>query len=266
MTNGISPSGLPWPFPRILAHRAGGVLAPENTLEAFRTGLIHGYRGVETDAMLTRDGVPVLMHDEKFGRTIRDDSRSVPELTADELRKLDAGGWHSPFWYGVHPPLLSDALEWCRRNGMWLNLEIKPAKGHEFETGLTVATAVAEAYSDVISPNGDQQANVSKAAPLLSSYSREALSAAREAAPYLPRALLVDDVPADWRRACETLGCVSLNADWRFLTPDLCRQIKEAGLWLFAYTPNDRDTILKLFRMGVDSVCTDRLDRVPPVL
>ena len=95
-----------WPYARISAHRGGGTLAPENTLEAFRTGLRHGFAAMETDAMLAKDGVPILMHDEVFGRTIRDRQGSVPELTSLEVRTLDAGSWFSPEYCGL-PPALS---------------------------------------------------------------------------------------------------------------------------------------------------------------
>ena len=81
---------LPWPFRKIVAHRGAGTMGPENTLAGFRVGLEHGYHAFETDAMLSKDGIPVIMHDPKFGRIIRD-SRSVPELTAAEIRQLDAG-------------------------------------------------------------------------------------------------------------------------------------------------------------------------------
>ena len=59
-----------WPFPRIIAHRGGGTLAPENTIAGLRCGLEHGYRAVEFDVMLSADGIPVLMHDPAFGRTV----------------------------------------------------------------------------------------------------------------------------------------------------------------------------------------------------
>ena len=52
-----------WPYPRILAHRGGGTLAPENTLAALRCGLAYGYRAVEFDVMLASDGVPVVVHE-----------------------------------------------------------------------------------------------------------------------------------------------------------------------------------------------------------
>ncbi|HSH89567.1 MAG TPA: glycerophosphodiester phosphodiesterase family protein, partial [Ramlibacter sp.] len=58
-----------WPYPRWIAHRGAGKLAPENTLAAFRLGAQHGYRMFECDAKLSSDGVPFLMHDATLGRT-----------------------------------------------------------------------------------------------------------------------------------------------------------------------------------------------------
>ena len=59
----------PWPHPRIIAHRGGGALAPENTLAGLRRARSLGFSAVEFDVMLAGDGVPVLMHDETLERT-----------------------------------------------------------------------------------------------------------------------------------------------------------------------------------------------------
>ena len=53
----------PWPYPRWIAHRGAGKLAPENTLAAFRVGAGYSYRMFECDAKLSADGVIFLMHD-----------------------------------------------------------------------------------------------------------------------------------------------------------------------------------------------------------
>ena len=83
-----------WPFPRLIAHRGGGILAPENTMAGMRCGLAYGFRGVEFDVMLAQDGVPVLMHDPLFGRTIRAPG-GVLDYPAQALTALDAGSWLS---------------------------------------------------------------------------------------------------------------------------------------------------------------------------
>ncbi|TMH24827.1 MAG: glycerophosphodiester phosphodiesterase, partial [Betaproteobacteria bacterium] len=59
----------PWPYPRVVGHRGGGTLAPENTLAGIRKAAAMGFGGVEFDVMLSADKVPLLMHDETFDRT-----------------------------------------------------------------------------------------------------------------------------------------------------------------------------------------------------
>ena len=62
--------GLPaWPYPRLVAHRGAGKLAPENTLTAMRVGHAHGYRMVEFDVKLSADNVAFLLHDATLERT-----------------------------------------------------------------------------------------------------------------------------------------------------------------------------------------------------
>ena len=58
-----------WPYPRWIAHRGAGKLAPENTLAAFKLGASLGYRMFECDVKLSADGVPFLLHDATLDRT-----------------------------------------------------------------------------------------------------------------------------------------------------------------------------------------------------
>ena len=79
-----------WTYPRVLAHRGGGTLAPENTLAALRCGLAHGFHAVEFDVMAVRDGGLVLMHDPQLGRTVAGTGR-VADHAAEALAPMDAG-------------------------------------------------------------------------------------------------------------------------------------------------------------------------------
>jgi glycerophosphoryl diester phosphodiesterase len=83
-----------WTYPRILAHRGGGVLAPENTMAALRKGYDMGFRGVEFDVMATRDEGLILMHDDYLGRTVAG-AGSIGDLTVSDLLAMDAGSWFS---------------------------------------------------------------------------------------------------------------------------------------------------------------------------
>ena len=78
--------------PLIIAHRGSSALAPENTLGAFRRAIDDGADGVEFDVRLSKDGVPVVIHDSTLGRTTGIKKR-VADLTAEELSRLDAGSW-----------------------------------------------------------------------------------------------------------------------------------------------------------------------------
>ena len=185
-----------WPHPRLIAHRCGGALAPENTLAGLRVAAELGYRGAEFDVMLSGDGTPVLIHDETLERTT-DGRGRVADMSDAELARLDAGGWHGPQFAGEPLPSFGDAAELCQALGLWANVEIKPSRGQEAETGRKVALEARELWAGL-------------PPPLLSSFSLEALEAARAAAPELPRGLLFVAPPADWlgrwprrwRRSC----------------------------------------------------------------
>lgn len=252
-----------WPYPRVLAHRGGGVLAPENTLGAIRTGIAHGFRAVEFDAMLPADDTPILMHDSTLARTAGR-TGAVTDFRAADLAQFDVGRWHSPAFAGELVPTLEQTLALCRREGVWANVEIKPAPGREAATGRMVALQVARSFSDQLRPGGDRQESAVPAVPLLSSFSIEALVAARDAVPDLPRGWLIDRVPGNWLRRLEELGCVALHTNHRHLTARRAADIKDAGVWLFCYTVNEPERARALLSWGVDAFCTDRIDLIGP--
>jgi glycerophosphoryl diester phosphodiesterase len=133
-------------------------------------------------------------------------------------------------------------------------------------TGELVARAVAQAYADVMTPGGDDPGRLDPRVPLLSSFSFEAILAARRFAPDLPRALLTDQIPEDWCAFLERSGAASVNVDHTQLTKQQARAIKQAGYWLFCYTVNEPDRARELLSWGVDAFCTDRIDLIGPDL
>lgn len=251
----------PWPWPRVLAHRGGGALAPENTLAAIDVGHALGFRAIEVDARLTRDEVPVLIHDRTLERTTGGHGE-VAERSAAELAALDAGGWFAPRFAGEPLPTLAAALAHCRARGIWIDLEIKRAPGNVARVGEVVAATVARHYGDLLRAGGDRGENVVPAVPLLSSFGAEALLAARAAAPDLPRGLLVKELPAAWQQDLQTLGCAGVHVDHERLTPAAARAVKDAGYWLFCYTVDEPQRARELFGWGVDALCTDRIDLI----
>lgn len=241
-----------WPCPLWIAHRGAGKLAPENTLGAFRLGAQHGYRAFECDVKLSADGVPFLLHDATLQRTTSGHGLAA-QLTWAELSQLDAGSWHSRAYAGEPLPSLQAVARFCLRNGFALNIEIKPTPGTEADTGREVALAAAQWWA-------------SAAPPLLSSFQPSALAAAREAAPNLPRALLLDGLRAGWLDEAKALGCVAVVADHPSLDAAVIDQLHAAGMRAMSYTVNDPFTAQRLIGLGIDALITDAVDNFSAAL
>lgn len=237
----------PWPYPHVIAHRCGGMAAPENTLAGLRAAARTGCRAVEFDVMLSADGTPFLIHDETLERTT--DGHGFVAQTGDAwLRALDAGIRHDPAFAGERLPRLEEAIAACRKLGLWANVEIKPAAGHEAHTGEVVARVLARHW------RGEP--------PLLSSFSGTAIEAAGSRAPQFPRALLAEDLAGDWRASALRLGCRAIHTDAARLRPGGIEAVHAAGLWLAVYTVNDAQQARRLLDGGVDALFTDRIDAI----
>lgn len=242
-----------WLYPRWIAHRGAGMLAPENTLAAFRLGCEMGMRMAECDVKLSADGVPYLLHDATLERTSNGQG-PASALPWAALAQLDAGSWHSPAFAWEPLPSLATVAGWCQAHGMALNIEIKPNPGQDADTGAVVAQEAARLWADVPTP------------PLLSSFSETALAAVRQAAPLLPCALLLDHWPADALDTAQGLGCVALVAQHRLWTEARVRAAHALELRTLSYTVNDLDVAKQLLGWGVDGLITDAVDRLPAAL
>ena len=240
-----------WPYPRLCAHRGAGKLAPENTLAALRLGYAHGYRMAEFDVKLSADGVPFLLHDDTLARTTGAQGRADAHPWR-ELALLDAGSWHSAAYAGETLPALAAVARWSLAHDVAVNIEIKPTRGRERETGAAVALDAATLWAGA------------RVAPLLSSFSDAALEAARDAVPALPRAWLADRLPDDWRARAARAGCIAVDLEHTLLDRARVQHFHAAGLRVLAWTVNDPILVEHLFDLGTDTVITDAIDIVAP--
>jgi glycerophosphoryl diester phosphodiesterase len=239
-------------LPRLIGHRGAALLAPENTLAGFRKAAEVGARWVEFDVRLVRDGRCVLLHDDTLERTSTGKG-PADRLTAEELAGLDAGSWFGPGFAGERIPSLEATIDLLAALGLGANVEVKPGPGAEAATGRAVAEILRARWPG------------SLPVPLVSSFKERALEGVREAAPELPRGLLLNDVPPDWRARAERLGCVTIHCNHKKLAPAQARAIVEAGFPLLAYTVNDPARAEALFGWGVATIITDCPDRLLPV-
>jgi glycerophosphoryl diester phosphodiesterase len=240
-----------WPYPRWVAHRGAGKLAPENTLAAFRLGAAHGYRMFECDVKLSADGVPFLLHDATLERTSNGQGTAGAQPW-HTLSLLDAGSWHSRAYAGETLPTLQAVAHYCLRNGHDLNIEIKPTPGTERQTGEVVARMAQQLWQGAPVP------------PLLTSFQPEALEGARATAPELPRGLLLDSLREGWLEQALALSCQAVVCKYTLWDPHTLARAQGAGLRALCYTVNEEAAAQALLGLGVDGIITDRVDLFTP--
>ncbi|HEY6353413.1 MAG TPA: glycerophosphodiester phosphodiesterase [Burkholderiaceae bacterium] len=239
----------PWPFPLWIAHRGAGKLTPENTLAAFRLGASHGHSAFECDVKLSADGVPFLLHDDTLERTTNGQG-VAGQRSWTELSRLDAGSWHSAAFAGEPIASFEAIAAFCCANSLALDLEIKPNPGTETQTGREVGQAVRRLW---------------RATPvLLSSFKAQALMGARESAPELPRALLLDTLWPGCMQMAASLDCVAVITDHKVMDAPLLAQIHAAGRRALVYTVNDAARASELIAIGIDGIVTDAVDVFSP--
>lgn len=207
-----------------------------------------GASWVEFDVRLSRDRQAIVFHDDRLERT-SDGAGLVAEMDLAQLQLLDAGSWYAEEFAGEPIPTLRQMMERLAALGLGANVEIKSDKGREDETGRAVAALLGREWPAALP------------APLLSSFKPQALAAALAAAPHIPRALCIDEIPKDWRRRLEACAAAALHCQHDKLRRDQARAVIDAGFDLRCYTVNRPRQAAKLFGWGVQSLFSDYPDR-----
>jgi glycerophosphoryl diester phosphodiesterase len=255
------------PTPIVIGHRGCAGSAPENTLLAFERGLAAGATILESDVHLTRDGVPVLLHDPDVDR-VSDGSGPVANLRLEELQQLDAGTHFSPDagesypfrGQGLRVPTLEESLN--AFPGVRFNLEIK-----------AVGDAAIEATTQVI-------ARLERAAlTLLTAESGDVMRRLRhrlaEADLRVAQGASVEDVLAVIRSAeagsppdtpAMALQIPLEFADRPLVTEALLAHAHAHGIQLHVWTINDETTMDALLDLGVDGIVTDHPQRLADLI
>lgn len=220
------------PSPIVLwAHRGASALAPENTMAAFTLAEAIGADGIELDVHLSRDGVPVVLHDETVDRTT-DGRGRVASLSLDQLRQLDAGSWFDADFAGEKIPTLDEVLSWAGAR-LRINIEIKSA---------AAGRAVLQSLSE------HPQARV-----LVSSFDHPLLAGLRRQSPELSLGFLCDT--RFWRRSLQraiAAGAESFHPEARFCSRPLVEASHRHGLKVYPWTVDEPRRQSSLRRIGVD--------------
>jgi glycerophosphoryl diester phosphodiesterase len=213
-----------------VGHRGDPYRHRENTLDSLRSALHRGADAVETDVRLTRDGVPVLLHDETLKRLWEQD-RPLSALSSDEVRGLTAGG----------VPTLADALAATDGSRVMIDLPGGPsAPAVRRIVGIVRDCGAAERV--YYCAGAQTMLAVRSADP-----SAEIALTWTTLAP--PRPALLDAVRPRW-----------LNYRFGLVDRHIVARVHRGGHLLSVWTPDTSRSMRRLLALGVDSITTNRID------
>ncbi len=231
----------PAPSPWVVGHRGASGVAPENTIAAFQEAIDAGAAMCELDVHLTKDGLPVVIHDERVDRTTNGVG-PVADWTLQELKHLDAGMWFDRRFRGQRIPTLREVLRFARGK-MKLFLELKTNKvdypGIEEAVLLEVRE---EAMAEEV---------------IVGSFNAQTVARARRLANGISVGGILEDLRGFDRFLEETGGVDVLSAGHVWATEETVRPVHGRRIPLFLWTVNEEDEMRRCARLGVVGLMSD---------
>jgi len=238
--------------PLVIAHRGASIIAPENTLLAFRLAAELGADAIEFDAKLTADGHVVIHHDRTLDRTT-DGFGPLSARTLEELQRLDAGSHLDSKYTGECIPTLKQVFQEVG-DRMLMNIELTNYAQPFNELTEVVFQMVCEF---------DLMKRV-----LISSFNPIALIKMRRLAPEIPLGLLVMDKKPFWLITLFRLMTPyqAYHPSFPMVDNQLVQREHTLGNQVNVWTVNEKDQIREMMNIGVDGVITDAPDTAREVV
>jgi glycerophosphoryl diester phosphodiesterase len=242
--------------PLIIGHRGASAVAPENTLAAFSRALEDSADGIEFDVRLSRDGVPVVIHDASLRRTGQTD-RLVEELNAADLLECDVSSWFRPVQsenkrYVGTVPTLAEVFELFRQTNALLYLEMK---SEAVDATVLVETVVKEIHDA-------QMAN----RVVVSSFDLNAVELVKKIDPAISTAALFEPKLSRPLSTLRRFKMIDLATEHRaneialhhsLVSPRVIRKAQQSGLAVVVWTVDEAAWIQRAHRLGVKALITN---------
>ncbi len=235
-----------------LGHRGASAYAPENTLAAFDLAFEMGADGVELDVTLSKDGVPVVIHDDTVDRTTNGHGL-IQQMTLEQIKQLDAGVKFDKYC-GERIPTLQEVLERVGKRGL-VNIELKGTAVRD--DGLEAAVARVVEKTCTVD-------NV-----LFSSFNPFALNRVARVLPNVPRGLLyADDLPIYLRRAWlrPLAHPTAMHPKYTMITATFVSWARSKGYAINTWTVNEPEDMERLIGLGINAIITNKPDVLGKVL
>jgi glycerophosphoryl diester phosphodiesterase len=226
----------------IFAHRGSSKDCPENTMAAFKKAYQDGADGIELDVQLSKDGIPVIIHDEKLDRTTNKKG-NVFSYTYNELTKADAGSWFSKTFAGEPVPSLQELLEWIAPLPMLLNIELK--------NNIIEYDGLEEKVLQLLRRYGMEERTV------ISSFNHYSLVKIRKMNSYIETAPLYSSGIFEPWEYVKAVCSQSAHPHYKSLHPYIMEGFKQNNIPVRPYTVNSPKWMSYFFEWGTQAIITD---------
>lgn len=231
---------------KLWAHRGASAHAPENTMPAFELAKLLGADGIELDVQLTKDHIPVVIHDERIDRTC-DGTGWVKDYTLDELRQFNAARKY-PAYGKVEIPTLEEFYQWVADTDLIVNLELKnsvvPYEGLE---NSVLELAKAYGLEDRI---------------IYSSFNHYSVRRLKQLCPTVRAAFLYSDVILDIAEYADKYNVDAVHPSLKNLEySDIVKECHAEGIGVHVWTVNDEADFERLDKLGVDAIITNYVEK-----
>lgn len=236
----------------VAGHRGDRTVAPENTMPALQAALDGPMTFIETDIQLSKDGVPVLMHDAFLNRTTNGTGR-VSDFTLRQLQTLDAGAWFSPAFARTKIPTLESLLSALQAKQTSENPKkaLLELKGYWSTDEVRIVSELIASY---------EVGNL----VIMSSFDTSTIDHLRQVDPTLPVAIITSSLPNDSVAFANLYGAAAIITNRASIEQDpwVIDRMHRAGLGVVLYTLNSKAAWKAAIDLGVDGIITDRPQRL----
>ena len=234
-------------LPKLIGHRGVKDLKPENTIESITTAFDYGLECVEIDVKVSKDNIPLLLHDDTLDRTTNG-SGLVCDFTFDQINQLDAGYFFYNSKTDIKVPNLSSVLDLIKRKQKYLNIELKPNKNFEklnVENTLKVINTIS--YDKIY----------------FSSFDLSSCIILKETSPYLKCGFLNDDFTKfnidETIDICKKYNFFSCGINLNFFSNSIVNKFIENDIQVTVYADNNISKVQadNLWNNNVTSIFID---------
>lgn len=240
----------------VIAHRGASEYAPENTHSAFRLAIDMQAEMIELDVSLSKDGVPVVVHDETVDRTT-DASGLVSSFTLEELRKMETGAWFSEEFAGEPFPTLVEVLAYTK-DRIAVNIEVKTEAVTDEARG-----GIIEKSLDIVKAEGLENQVI------FSSFDYRVMKHLEELAPEIPKAILYEKSQSGDKKPSELVKeyrVDAFNCSHRQLSDEWLEDLTSNNIPFFIYTINDEAKMKEIISKGATGIFSDKPDVLKEVV